>query len=370
MIIAALMITFTAAAQQTTVEGSRFFDNTYVGVNVGGQVGMSDFTGHQNWTVSPMSGVYLGKWLTPTFGVELNGDVLFHDGFNSRNTFVDATYLGVDARLNLNNVFHKYRGVSDRIEVMPFVGFGWLHSYGDGINMSQHGNTPTKAFSRNILATKMGVDLGFNLGNDRAWAINVRPNVMYALSSKKIGYSHYNKNLGRVGVEVGFTYRFGHKNSVGEKTHNFTKTYTVAEYNAMVDELSARENTVYVTNEVEVIKEVIKEVKVKMPVYLITQPYFNCAKYDIDPTADVILDNLVAQMNSNDKSYTITGYASLEGAEQFNTTLSENRAKAVYDALVDRGIDATRLIVVAGGATDKFGDSYESNRTVMIVENN
>ena len=372
MMIAVLMMSFTSAAQQTTVEGSKFFDNTYVGVSVGGQTGMNDLTGHQNWTVVPTGSLYFGKWLTPVFGLELNGDVLFHDGFHKRNYFVDATYVGLNGRLNMNNIFHVYKGRPDKVEVIPFVGIGWLHSYGDGVVTGSHGNIPTRtAIGRNALATKMGVDLAINLGESRACAINVRPTVEYALSNHKIGYPHFNKNFGRVGLEVGFTYKFGYKNSTGAKTHNFTKAYTVQEYDNMVAELSSHEpETVYVTNNVEV--EVIKEVPVTVekPVYLLTSPYFAQGKYNLDPTADVVLDVLAEQMNANDKTYTITGYASLEGVETFNQKLSENRATAVFNALVKRGVDANRMTIVAGGPTDKFSSTvYELNRTVVVSEN-
>lgn len=372
MIIAVLMMGFTATANvQTTVEGSNFFDNTYAGVSVGGQVGMNDLTGHQNWTVSPTGSLYFGKWLTPVFGLELNGDALFHDGFNTRNRFVDATYVGLNGRINLNNVFHVYRGQPDVVEVIPFVGLGWLHTYGDGVLMGTHGNLPaSQAIGLNALATKMGVDLAINVGKERAWAIDVRPTVEYALSNHKIGYPHFNKNFGRVGLEVGFTYKFGYKNSTGTKTHNFTKAYTVQEYNNMVSELSSREpDTVYVVN--NVVRDVVREVPmtVEKPVYLVTSPYFAQSKYTLDPTADVVLDMLAEQITNNCNTYTITGYASLEGEETYNQQLSENRANAVYNALVNRGVDSSRLTVVAGGPTDKFGKSYELNRTVTVTVN-
>ena len=371
MFIAVLMMGITASAQQTTVEGSKFFNNTYVGVSVGGQTGMNDLVGHNNWTVAPTGSLYLGKWLTPVFGLELNGDVLLHDGFSTRNLFVDATYVGLAGRVNLNNVFHVYKGHPDQVEVIPFVGFGWLHGYGNGVMTGDKGNVPTRGYvGRNALATKMGVDLAINLGEARAMSINVRPTVEYALSNRKIGYPHFDKTFGRVGLEVGFTYKFGYKNSTGAKTHNFTKAYTVKEFNDMVDELSFREpDTVYVTNEVIVERVSEVTVPVETPVYLLTSPYFAQGKYNLDATADVVLDMLAEQMTTNDKTYTITGYASLEGVESFNHTLSDNRAKTVYDGLVKRGVEPSRLTVVAGGATDKFGDAYELNRTVKVVVN-
>ena len=367
MIVAVLMMTFSSNAQQTTVEGSKFFNNTYVGVSVGGQVGLNDIIGHNNWTIAPTGSLYLGKWVTPILGLELNGDVLFHDGFNSRHTFVDATYVGLNGRVNLNNVFHRYRGVPDRVEVIPFVGFGWLHGYGHGVYTTH--NLPTVyGVGRNAFATKMGIDLAINLGKERAWVIDVRPTVEYALTGGHVKSGvKYDVRNGRLGLEVGFTYKFGHKNSVGTKTHNFTKAYTVKEYNDMVAELSNRQPERIVEVQ-EVVREVVREVEVpvQMPVYLLTQPYFSRNSTIIDPTADVVLDYLIKEINSNDANYVITGYASLEGVEQYNVELSKRRAQAVYDILVGEGINPERLTVVAGGPTDQFGDAYETNRTVTV----
>ncbi|MCM1217962.1 MAG: OmpA family protein [Lachnospiraceae bacterium] len=368
MFVSVVVATLSIFAQQTTVEGSRFFDNTYVGVSVGGQVGMTDLTDHNNWTVAPTGSLYFGKWITPIFGIELNGDALLHDGFSTRNTFVDATYVGLNARLNLNNVFHHYTGTPDRVEFIPFVGFGWLHSYGNG-EYTTH-NTPTVNYiGRNAFATKMGVDVAIHLNKQRSCVLNIRPTVEYALVGGHVNgvFPKYNVNNGRVGLEVGFTYKFGHKNSKGDVTHNFTKAYTVKEYDDMVALLSNQvPDTVYVTN--EVIKEV--EVKVIEEVtnqnYVISSPYFARGKYTLDPTADIILDVLAGEMKKNQCSYTITGYASLEGVETFNKTLSLHRAEVVRDALIERGVDADRLTVVAGGPTDKFGATYIVNRTVVI----
>lgn len=360
-----LIMSVPVFAQQTTVEGSRFFDNTYVGVNVGGQVGMTNFTGHNNWVVKPTGHVYVGKYLTPVFGLELNGDVYFHDGFSSRNTFVDATYVGIHGRVNLNNVFHKYKGYSDRVEFVPFAGLGWLHGYGTGFMEEEQYQPTQQRIADNSLATKMGVDVVFNLGETRAWTLNVRPTVMYALTGGHVSntFPKYDAKNARVGVEVGFTYKFGHKNSKGDKVHNFTKAYTVKEYDDMVAQLSSQKpDTVVVTN--EVVRQEVKNVEV----YKFTSPHFECGKTQIDYTGEITLDQLAEQIKSSGKTYTITGYASMEGTEKFNNELSLNRAKVVYEGLVQRGVDPLKLKVVSGGPTDKFGQKYELNRTVTVKE--
>lgn len=369
--VAMFAMVFASFAQQPTVEGSRVFDNTYIGVSVGGQVGMTDMIGHQNWTVAPYGSVYFGKWFTPVVGAEINADVLFHDGFSSRNKVVDATYLGAATRFNLNNLFHGYRGRPDRVEVIPFVGLGWVHTYGTGV-MGEHGNMPSHQFlGKNVFATKMGIDVAFNLGEKRSWVIDVRPTVMYALTGGAAEGIQFNVYNGRVGLEVGFTHKFGYKNSTGKRTNNFTRAYTVAEYDAMVEELTAMakqaEPTV-VTNEVEVVKEVVKEVAVEKPVYLLNDAYFTQGKAVLDPTSDVMLNVLATEMIESGKEYVITGYASVEGEETFNKQLSYNRAEAVKNGLVERGVNADKLTVVGAGATDEFGYSYELNRKVVVTE--
>lgn len=375
MLVAALCMMFTNVnAQNATVESSRFFNNTYIGLSVGGQVGMNDIVGHGNWTVAPYGSLYLGKWITPAVGVEVNADVLFHDGFTTRGNVVDATYVGIDGRLNLNNLFRPYTGTPARVEVIPFVGFGWLHGYGHGYVMGERGNVPTAdAIGKNAFATKMGIDLVFNIGEARAWAIDVRPTVMYALTGRNTGVHNpiYNVNRGRVGLEVGFTHKFGYKNSKRDRVHNFTKAYTAAEYDNMVTYLSAmKPDTVTVTNEVEVLREKVVEVPVVKPEFILMDPYFAQGKAKIDPTADVILNALAAKMTETGKNYKITGYASVEGVEAFNNQLSLKRAQVVRDALVERGVSADKLTVEGAGSTDQFGESYDLNRRVVITEAN
>ena len=375
MIVALFTMTMSMNAQQTTVEGSRFFDNTYMGISIGGQTGMKDVIGHNNWTVAPTGSLYFGKWLTPIFALEVDGDVLLHDGFSTRNTFVDATYVGMNARFNLNNIFHVYRGTPDNVEVIPFIGFGWLHAYGNGEYTSH--NLPTVSYvGKNAFATKMGIDVNIYLNKVKSWAFNVRPTVEYALTGGAVNgtFPRYNSHNGRIGLEVGLTYNFGHKNSKGVSTHHFTKAYTVNEYDTMVELLSNQTpDTVYVVKEIQVETPAQITVEEKVEVkdkYIIPAPYFARAKYNLDPTADVILNMVANEMKSNSCPYTITGYASLEGAEAYNQELSLNRAKTVYNALVERGVEPERLTVVGGGATDMFGKIYELNRTVIIEHTN
>ncbi len=57
----------------------------------------------------------------------------------------------------------------------------------------------------------------------------------------------------------------------------------------------------------------------------------------------------------------IEGYASADGSEEYNLKLSEKRAQAVKDKLVELGADASRLETRAFGESKSAGD--EPNAT-------
>ena len=65
----------------------------------------------------------------------------------------------------------------------------------------------------------------------------------------------------------------------------------------------------------------------------------------------------------------IKGYASPEGNPELNQRLSEARANAVKQALVDRyGVSADRLTIQGMGATDELFDEIDFNRVATFTD--
>ena len=80
--------------------------------------------------------------------------------------------------------------------------------------------------------------------------------------------------------------------------------------------------------------------------------YFGTNRYDLSPQEARKLDNLArALSHSSDRAVSIAGHASTEGTERHNQTLSENRANAVRDYLVGKGVPNARI------STQGFGES-------------
>lgn len=71
---------------------------------------------------------------------------------------------------------------------------------------------------------------------------------------------------------------------------------------------------------------------------------FDFDKWDIKPESYAIIDEIVDQMMSRPRlRLEIQGHTDNIGTVEYNQALSERRAKAVYDALIERGVDPKRL---------------------------
>ncbi|MCK4728995.1 MAG: OmpA family protein [Desulfobacterales bacterium] len=78
--------------------------------------------------------------------------------------------------------------------------------------------------------------------------------------------------------------------------------------------------------------------------WVLERVQFDTGKWDIKPRAYAALDEVVAVLERNPTLYVeIEGHTDSVGAEAYNQKLSENRAKAVMEHLVKKGIQPERL---------------------------
>jgi len=89
-----------------------------------------------------------------------------------------------------------------------------------------------------------------------------------------------------------------------------------------------------------------------------------------------IRDNLVKLTKIFDKygdtEIVIEGHTDDRGTEDYNMTLSENRAKSVYNQLVRQGVSSSRCAVIGFGESDPVADNNtlegrQQNRRVEII---
>ena len=105
---------------------------------------------------------------------------------------------------------------------------------------------------------------------------------------------------------------------------------------------------------------------------------FEFDSYVLLPDADTILKTLLTYLNDNPKiRILISGHTDDLGSEEYNLELSINRAKAVYNWLINSGIESDRLKFTGFGKSQPlYKDTNEKSRAlnrrveVKVIDNN
>lgn len=357
-----------------TVSESKLSDNWYMGVN-GGVNAKTTHTSIFN-NLNPSAGLRIGRNITPVFGVAAEGEAYFDNkGSEARplGTFVKGINVSLLGTTNFSNLFGGYTGSPRAFEIIGVYGIGWGHAF------STESNEPDR---KNAMTSKLGLDFAFNLGEARAWQIYVEPNITYGMNMDG-DKTQFNVNNSALGVLVGVNYKFGNSNG----THNFALAdlRDQGEIDALNDRINELRSDVNARdNELAVSRRTINDLEMKLknqkpPVIVketkttnVLQPsvIFRQGKSTIDAAQYASISMIATYMkNHKDAKILIKGYASPEGSAELNQKLSEARAAAVRNALVNRyGISADRLTTQGLGATDKMFDEVDFNRVVVFID--
>ena len=363
---------------QTTVQGSKFTDNWSVGINAGGVTTIH--TGYAFWKhMRPVFGIQIGKQFTPALGMTLEGNASVNT--SPSKTAFDASNISLLGRVNLMNLFAGYKGQPRLFEMEAVGGLGWLHYYNSG-------PSAWPGYDSDAWSAKFGLNFNFNVGEKKAWTIQVKPAVIYNISG--IGYesnrgaSHpgqLSRNSASVELAAGIIYHF--KNSNG--THSFV---TVRPYDqAEVDELNSRINSLRsevgqkegelnnLRNENRQLQRDLNDCRNKKVQTTTTAASteavvaFNQGKSKVMSTQMAGIERIATYMKNNplDRVF-ITGYASPEGSASFNQKLSEKRAKAVKDILVKKyNIDSSRIVTEGKGVGSIFSSPSWNRVSICTV---
>jgi len=117
-------------------------------------------------------------------------------------------------------------------------------------------------------------------------------------------------------------------------------------------------------NQTELVIDIPLEPITQGTVFTLNNIFFDANEYALKPESKIELDKLIKFMQENSQVRgEISGHTDDRGSESDNQTLSLNRAKSVYNYLIENGIDANRLTFQGYGETKPAASNdTEENR--------
>lgn len=368
----ALVGTLTMTAQTTAVPSGSFFDNWYLGSNMGAVMKLKNAGFFKS--ARPIFGLTVGKQWTPVMATEVQG--LAYINTTNSSTAIDATDVSLIGKMNLMNLFGEYTGEPSFFEIETVTGLGWLHHYVSG------------AGDTNDLTARTGLSLNFNLGESKAWTLSIKPAMVYNLTgnypAKKLGFDINRANME---ILVGFTYHL--PNSYGKHympllpvIDPLSMDAINADINALRLVVAERDaELVSAAQNIESLQKQLadcqenQEVVVSESVTIAPMPETiitfrqgsavveNLQLPDVERVAGYLKDNPSAKI-------LITGYASPEGSLEFNQQLSQKRADTVKSILMQQyNISADRITAEGKGIGDIFPQQPDWNRLSICIIN-
>jgi len=381
LVLAIAGFTSVAMAQNTTgyqnvsdekyqVFTNRFWDNWFIMIGGGGEMmlGNRDVHGSFKDRISPTANFSIGKWFSPGLGLRAQYSGLQARGYTDdpSNIYIDGgrdadgyykqkiKYMNIHGDI-LFNVSAMLGGYSESrgYEFIPFLGFGFTNHITGHANMG--------------LAVNGGIINRFRLG--KHWDLNLELAIM-GTENDFDGELGGDFGLdGNLYASLGFTYRFPKANF--DKPMAARQLISEAELRNMRDRMNslAAENQNLQRELAQKPDQVTNtEVVVVEREMAPRSVFFTIGSAKINAQELINLDFVAEQMKeAPNQRYKVTGYAdSATGSAQLNQRLSQQRAEAVVNTLVNNhNIARDRFTVNAAGGVAIYDKPY-LNRMVMI----
>jgi outer membrane protein OmpA-like peptidoglycan-associated protein len=354
---------------------NKFFDNWFISAGGGVQVlyGEHDNVASFGKRLTPAVDFSLGKWITPSIG--LRGQVA---GFSAKGLvanpaarFIEgpsADYPGYydekfsffnihgDLLWNISSTIGGYK--ADRIwEFIPFLGVGYAKSWKENVNPTyKEAGASTGIINKIRLsdAVNFNIELRALLVNDRFDGFEIGQGIEEIVSAT-----------------VGFTYNFAKRGferyvePVAPDYSPYTSKISDLEKKIADSDANAKKLASDLAAEKNKKPEVVKSVEYIASPLAIFFPINQSRLTDMDL---INLGNFAEAVKKSGKKYKLLGSADkATGSKKINLRLSEQRAKAVYDALVNKfGVNPSQLEIIAKGDENEPFNKPMLNRVVVL----
>ena len=315
--------------------------------------------------IKPAFQISLGKWASPVFGARIAFQGF---GINHVSDVTSQyTYLHTDVMINATNWICGYK--SDRFyNAVVFGGFGWAASKTEEMNNWNDEFAASAGLSNRFRlcdALSIHLDLsGFltkeNFNNISNGTFGTNYELMAGLSYKLpternfyvVDYSPYKKKISELEQNLAASRKDLEK---GTEDNNNLK-------DQIAKERKAKEQAIA---EAKRIKEsIVPSATQSLSIYFTIES---------SKVTDKNMENIkflaeAIKASAKDRVFTITGYADEQtGSASYNMELSKRRAEAVYNALIEQGVDSNKLKVEYKGDTEQpFTGRPYMNRVAVV----
>ena len=349
------------------VKGNRFGDNWDLsiggGFNYSAYKGIGsnqgEFLNNTGWTVD-VTGT---KWFNPIIGARIQTEAGQVQARNSKSWFITPH---VDGVINLSNWIGGYK--NNRIYYANiFAGVG---AHIVDIEYDANAGIVGVAGINNVFRVSPAIDINLEL----------KAHVMECDEMQYV-VKHYGK-VGQVySATVGVTYRFNKRYFV-----QAVPKIVADEYLALIEKMSddfdkSRKMNHNMKNLIDkdraIIAKLVKDhqdltdkiknhkcdVKAINPSFV----FFDINSAKISDYGCVALNELAKNIKKSNDKFTIVGHADkATGTNEYNLKLSEKRAKAVYDYLVENGVNKDQLTWKGVGSSQNIFPINSTNRVVIV----
>ena len=348
----------------------------YLGVDGGLPFGLSTFSsfGHDKTHMGWAAGIYGGYRFNPIFSAELSaryGEV----NLSAQDCCVERNYwLGSDGMLYKASVLGMDSW--EYAQLKSHVRMGW---YGARVHVNLLGlfrNTArsrwTVAVSPHLYAVTTCADiqtladnaevmkgstrwhLGYGASLQAGYQLTSNLNLgiysgLTRLSSKRMDgmpeHLHKNNFVWESGIRLGIS--FSKKKNKIVETPSVPQTEVLHQDTILSENVNQKEKEAVDKAETKVVEQDIKEpVKETFPVI-----YFSFNRITIRPSEVSKLKSILHILKENpEMKVTVTGWCDTRGSVAVNRRISRQRAQALKNWLVKRGIAASRISVVGKGS--------------------
>ena len=317
----------------------------FIGIQGGAQTTFTNYD--QLKLITPTASLSFGAFFTPSIGARINANGIWNKGGIEPDFTYQYKYVttNVDLLVNLITLFGRQDYYPLNVYLIGGIGLNYAWD-NDDLTKSSHKLPYAWTDYRFSHNARVGAMLDYNLS--KHWSVNLE------LSANSLS-DRYNsktstKDDWQVTAQVGLAYKLGYKRKV------YTEPVAVAPIEEYVEEKAAETVPVKPVANEKVIQNIQKDI------------FFEKAKSNIRESEMGKVNEIIQWLKSHPTATaSITGHADATGNPKNNVRFASERAQNVAKAIVDAGIDPSRLTVDSKGDTVMPYGNNEKSRVAIVI---